>query len=57
MTHVREDALDDTVDALFILDRQQSLISSDNINKPLVLSRNMQNKSEWRALYASIKTD
>jgi hypothetical protein len=56
ITHVREDALDDNIDALFILDRQIPAVvtNEDNINtnNPLVLGRNMQNKAEWRVLYS-----
>jgi hypothetical protein len=59
ITHVKEDSLDDNIDALFILNRQQSLISSDkiNTNNPFVLAPNMQNKSQWLVLYSDDKTD
>ena len=60
ITHVREDALDNNIDALFILDQQSSIFnSSDEIDKnaPLVLDRNPQNKSEWQVLYSNNKAD
>jgi hypothetical protein len=58
ITHVREDALQNDIDVLFILDRETSLLFPNDTdinttNTPLVLGRNPQNKSEWRVLYSN----
>jgi len=55
--HVREDSLDNNIDGLFVLDRNLSIDIQNkeniDINKPLILYRNIQNKPEWQVLYSS----
>jgi len=56
--HISEDQIDNQLDALFILDKPipDSILQSLEINNldttsPLVLARDLYNKSEWRILY------
>jgi hypothetical protein len=59
ITHVREDTLDDNIEALFILDRRTPAVIPDgdniNTNNPLVLTRNLQNKAEWENMFLLYK--
>jgi hypothetical protein len=53
--HIKEDDIDSNIDVLLIYDRTVPDIiqSSFGTNTPLVLKRNMQNKSGWEILYST----
>ena len=53
ITHVRQEMIDDNIDALFCLTPLSFLNEEVNDYSPLVLRRNLQNKSEWEILYSA----
>jgi hypothetical protein len=57
IAHVKEDTLESNIDALFVLNRQVSIVipNEDNLERdsPLVLIRDVEKKHEWTVLYST----